>query len=237
MNTLFNYVQKNINFNLDYFYFRLYHYDEHLYSKLEIYNDIMTDVHVFFTKNIKRNNYKLDLNDDLKNIMSNLNNKLKYLKDNHNDFISKFDDNNFNIMFSNDYLDFLRKTVDEDYIYISSYIMKYSKCVRFSMINELKKLKSHHIVPEEESVQEESVQEEEDEVVEQENDRFVKCDECLVSVDCHKNSIHIVYKGEPSNLTDEKTLCNMCFNEQEDDLIEDGFKCDDWDIEEEEVSE
>ena len=72
---------------------------------------------------------------------------------------------------------------------------------------------------------------------EEEEDRFVNCDNCEISVDCHKNSIHIVYKGEPENLTDEKTLCTMCFHEQEDVLIEQGYNCDDWSIEEEEVEE
>jgi hypothetical protein len=70
-----------------------------------------------------------------------------------------------------------------------------------------------------------------------EEDRFVKCDKCQVSVDCHKNSIHIAYKGEPDNLIDEKTLCTMCFHEQEDVLIEQGYNCDDWSIEEEEEVE
>ena len=67
---------------------------------------------------------------------------------------------------------------------------------------------------------------------EEEEDRFVKCDNCEISVDCHKNSIHIVYKGEPENLIDEKTLCTTCFHEQEDVLIEQGYNCDDWSIEE-----
>ena len=67
---------------------------------------------------------------------------------------------------------------------------------------------------------------------EEDNDRFVKCDECSISVDCYKNSIHIVYKGELGIMTDEKTMCTMCFHEQEDDLIEAGFNCDDWSIEE-----
>ena len=70
-----------------------------------------------------------------------------------------------------------------------------------------------------------------------EEDRFIKCDKCQVSVDCHKNSIHIAYKGEPDNLIDEKTLCTMCFHEQEDVLIEQGYNCDDWSIEEEEEVE
>ena len=56
-------------------------------------------------------------------------------------------------------------------------------------------------------------------------------------MDCHKNSIHIAYKGEPDNLIDEKTLCTMCFHEQEDVLIEQGYNCDDWSIEEEEEVE
>jgi hypothetical protein len=38
-------------------------------------------------------------------------------------------------------------------------------------------------------------------------------------------------------MTDEKTMCNMCFHEQEDDLIDAGFNCDDWSIEEEEEEE
>ena len=105
-------------------------------------------------------------------------------------------------------------------------------------------LEDHEKV-EEEEVEEEELEEEELEEVEGgnggnspvEEDRFVKCDKCQVSVDCHKNSIHIAYKGEPDNLIDEKTLCTMCFHEQEDVLIEQGYNCDDWSIEEEEEVE
>jgi len=39
----------------------------------------------------------------------------------------------------------LRKHISEEFIYISSYVMKYSKHVRFSMFEQLKNLNSYSI--------------------------------------------------------------------------------------------
>ena len=52
---------------------------------------------------------------------------------------------------------------------------------------------------------------------EEEEERYAKCDECKNQIDCHNHSIHIVYKGEATNPTEEKTLCTMCFQDMEDD--------------------
>ena len=92
-------------------------------------------------------------------------------------------------------------------------------------------------VKEEDKEEEKEKEEEEEEEEEEEDDRFVECDECNIKVDCHKSSIHIVYKGEASKPSEEMTLCTMCFQEMEDQLIEDDYLCDDWDIEEEDEEE
>jgi len=68
-------------------------------------------------------------------------------------------------------------------------------------------------------------------------DQFVSCDDCSLVVDCHKNSIHIFYKGTSEKLQDDKTLCNMCFQDKAEELINSGFTCDDLSIEEEEEEE
>ena len=59
-------------------------------------------------------------------------------------------------------------------------------------------------------------------------DRFVMCEECSEQVDCFKNAIHIVYKGTPDKITEDLTLCTMCFQSREEELRENGYKCDDW---------
>jgi len=134
---------KNYHFIEDFFYFRLFEYDEHLYEKLSLYHNYMNNIHLFFFEKIQLNNYQLDLDKDMISNLKLYNNKLKFLNDNYSDFISKFDDNCFNIMFSESYLDFLRKHTSEEFIYISSYIMKYSKHVRFSMLEQIKKINSY----------------------------------------------------------------------------------------------
>jgi uncharacterized C2H2 Zn-finger protein len=56
---------------------------------------------------------------------------------------------------------------------------------------------------------------------------YVKCESCDEIVNCNKDNIHIVYLGD-----DEMTLCTCCFEDLEDELKENGWKCDDWDEEE-----
>ncbi len=67
---------------------------------------------------------------------------------------------------------------------------------------------------------------------EEKDDRYVRCDECSIDIDCHNNSIHVVYKGTPGCMEDDKTMCTMCFQEQQTVLIDAGYKCDDWSLEE-----
>ena len=66
------------------------------------------------------------------------------------------------------------------------------------------------------------------------DDRFVECDECNIQVDCYKHSIHIAYKGLVGNPTEELTMCTMCFQDMEEELIEKDYLCDDWEEEEDE---
>ena len=68
-------------------------------------------------------------------------------------------------------------------------------------------------------------------------DRFVECDECNNQVDCYKHSIHIAYKGEAGNPTEELTMCTMCFQDMEEELIENNYLCDDWEDEDENEEE
>ena len=67
------------------------------------------------------------------------------------------------------------------------------------------------------------------------DDRFVECDECNIHVDCYKHSIHVAYKGQFGNPTEELTMCTMCFQDMEEELIKNGYLCDDWEEEEEDV--
>ena len=88
-----------------------------------------------------------------------------------------------------------------------------------------------------ENVQEEE-EEEEEEVEnvqeEEEEDRFVLCEECDLQIDCNKDNIHIIYKGEQYNSSEEIVLCTTCFQDNEDDLRQQDYKCDEWEEEEDE---
>ena len=77
----------------------------------------------------------------------------------------------------------------------------------------------------------ETLQEEEDEC------RYVECEECGIQIDCYNDNINIVYKGDSGNPTEELVLCTMCFEDMKDELIQQDYKCDDWDIDEEEENE
>src|SRR6056300_1450739 len=121
------YLLKNYYFTKDFIYFRLYNYDENLYSKLTLYHNTMNKISLFFFEKIQLNDYKIDFDEYMIDTLKHYNNELKFLNDNYSEFISKFDENCFNIMFSNDYLKFLKNHIPEDFIYISSYIMKHSK--------------------------------------------------------------------------------------------------------------
>jgi len=52
------------------------------------------------------------------------------------------------------------------------------------------------------------------------DDRFVDCEKCNKHIDCYKDNIHIVYKGDPAKPTEELVLCTMCFQDTEDELIQ-----------------
>ena len=145
MYSLAFYFIKNYNFAKDFFYFRLYNVDDNLYEKLSLYHNSIHEIYLFFYENIQLNNYQINLDKDMINNLRLYNIKLKSLHDNYSEFISKFDENDFNIMFSESYLNFLRKHISEEFIYISSYVMKYSKHVRFSMFEQLKNLNSYSI--------------------------------------------------------------------------------------------
>lgn len=78
-----------------------------------------------------------------------------------------------------------------------------------------------------------------DDVTEDKEDRYVTCQECDREIDCYNDNINIVYKGGDSvnNPHEELVLCTMCFQDMKDELIQQDYKCDDWDIEEEEEEE
>ena len=76
-------------------------------------------------------------------------------------------------------------------------------------------------------------------VTEDKEDRYVTCQECDREIDCYNDNINIVYKGGDSvnNPHEELVLCTMCFQDMKDELIQQDYKCDDWDIDEEEEEE
>jgi hypothetical protein len=87
------------------------------------------------------------------------------------------------------------------------------------------------------------IKEEASEAVEEVEDdgdcRYVTCELCDTHVDCYNDNINIVYKGGDSvnNPYEELVLCTMCFQDMKDELIQQDYLCDDWDIEEEEPEE
>jgi hypothetical protein len=143
MYSLALYFNKNYNFVKDFFYFRLYNYDINLYEKLSLYHNSMYNIDLFFFEKIQSNNYIINFDEQMIDTLKLHNNELKSIHENYSEFISKFDDNCFNIMFSDEYLKFLKTHISEDFIYISSYIMKHSKHIRFNMLQQLKSLNSY----------------------------------------------------------------------------------------------
>ena len=68
----------------------------------------------------------------------------------------------------------------------------------------------------------------------EDDDRFVICEECNIYIDCNKDNIHIVYKdADDEKPLEELVLCTMCFQDMEDELIQQNYKCDEWEEEEE----
>lgn len=67
----------------------------------------------------------------------------------------------------------------------------------------------------------------------EEEDRFVLCEECDFHIDCNKDNIHIIYKGEQYNSSEEIVLCTACFQDNEEDLRQQDYKCDEWEEEDE----
>ena len=67
----------------------------------------------------------------------------------------------------------------------------------------------------------------------EDDDIDVKCDECKNNVECDKQSIHIVYKGDSTNPEEEITLCTWCFQDMEEYFKDNDYNCDDWDLENE----
>ena len=64
--------------------------------------------------------------------------------------------------------------------------------------------------------------------------RYVTCEQCDRQIDCYNDNINIVYKGGDSvnNPHEELVLCTMCFHDMKDELKQQDYKCDDWDVEE-----
>jgi len=67
----------------------------------------------------------------------------------------------------------------------------------------------------------------------EDRDRFVLCEDCDLLIDCYKDNINIIYIGDQYN-RDETILCTACIQDKGDDLRQQGYKCDEWDEEEEE---
>ena len=120
---IFIWIDKNISFFKDYFYYRLFNYDEKLYEKLNNYHNIMTIAKKFVKKYIIYTNYILTINDEVRNEMKDLNQKISTLYNEQLDFINEFDEN-FDEYFED--IEEIRKEFHEDYAFISCYILKFS---------------------------------------------------------------------------------------------------------------
>jgi hypothetical protein len=55
--------------------------------------------------------------------------------------------------------------------------------------------------------------------------RYESCEQCCVDVDCWSANIYILTKD-----TLDRCLCEDCFHECEDEMKEQGWECDDWDM-------
>ena len=67
---------------------------------------------------------------------------------------------------------------------------------------------------------------------EENEDRYVVCDNCDEKIDCWNNNIFCLYKGKYKSPTEEITVCQICNDELIEEFKGEGYKCDDWEDEE-----
>ena len=63
------------------------------------------------------------------------------------------------------------------------------------------------------------------------DETYTSCDNCEVEIDCDEQHIFCIYKGEQSNPDEEMTLCESCNHDLKSEFQNDGFRCDDWELE------
>ena len=63
------------------------------------------------------------------------------------------------------------------------------------------------------------------------DERYTNCDNCDVQIDCEEEHIFCIYRGEQSNPDEEMTLCDSCNHDLKPEFQNDGFQCDDWELE------
>lgn len=63
------------------------------------------------------------------------------------------------------------------------------------------------------------------------DERYTSCDHCEVEIDCDEQHIFCIYRGEQSNPDEEMTLCESCHHDLKSEFQNDGFQCDDWELE------
>ena len=63
------------------------------------------------------------------------------------------------------------------------------------------------------------------------DERYTSCDHCEVEIDCDEQHIFCIYRGEQSNPDEEMTLCESCNHDLKPEFQNDGFQCDDWELE------
>ena len=63
------------------------------------------------------------------------------------------------------------------------------------------------------------------------DERYTSCDHCEVEIDCDEQHIFCIYRGEQSNPNEEMTLCESCHHDLKSEFQNDGFQCDDWELE------
>jgi hypothetical protein len=63
------------------------------------------------------------------------------------------------------------------------------------------------------------------------DEKYASCDNCDVQIDCEEEHIFCIYRGEQSNPDEEMTICESCHHDLKLEFKEDGYECDDWELE------
>ena len=58
------------------------------------------------------------------------------------------------------------------------------------------------------------------------DEKYTNCDNCDVQIDCEEQHIFCIYRDD-----EEMTICEACNHDLKAEFQEDGYECDDWELE------